>query len=260
MVASFDFVLVLIAAFGAGCIDAMVGGGGLIQVPALFGVYPNVAPPILLGTSKFAGFFGTSSAVLRFRGKVAIPWRELLPLGIGILLTGGLGAWTATRVPPDVFRPLVPVLLVAVLIYLLRRKDLGGAHVPRAFGGRHHAFGAGLIAAIGFYDGFFGPGTGSFLMFVFVRIYGFDFLHAAASARVLNVATNGAALTYFALHGYVMWQVGLGMAICNIAGAMLGARLALRGGSLFVRKVFIGVVTLLILRTAWVAIAPAIPP
>jgi uncharacterized protein len=257
MVASLDIVLVLIAAFGAGCIDAMVGGGGLIQVPALFGVYPNAAPPILLGTSKFAGFFGTSSAVLRFAGKVAIPWRELLPLGIGVLVTGGLGAFTATLVPPDIFRPLVPILLVAVLMYLLRRKDLGGEHVPRPFGGRHHTLGGALIAAIGFYDGFFGPGTGSFLMFVFVRIYGFDFLHAAASARVLNVATNGAALTYFAWHGYVLWQVGLGMAICNIAGAMLGARLALRGGSAFVRKVFIVVVTLLILRTAWVALAPA---
>jgi uncharacterized protein len=251
---SFEIVMVLIAAFAAGCIDAMVGGGGLIQVPALFGVFPNAAPPLLLGTSKFAGFFGTASAIFRFAGKVAIPWRALLPLGVCVLVTGGLGALTATLVPPDVFRPLVPLLLVAVLIYLLRRKDLGGEHAPRAFGGRHHVFGALIIAAIGFYDGFFGPGTGSFLMFVFVRIYGFDFLHAAASARVLNVATNGAALGYFSLHGYVMWQVGLGMAICNIAGAIIGARLALRGGSSFVRKVFIAVVTLLILRTAWVAI------
>ncbi len=255
MFGSFDLVLVLIAAFGAGLVDAMVGGGGLIQLPALFGVYPNTAPPVLLGTSKFAGFFGTSSAVLRFAGKVAIPWRALLPLGVVVLITGGLGALTATLVPPAVFRPLVPILLVAVLIYLLRRKDLGGDHAPRAFSGRHHVLGAIVIAAIGFYDGFFGPGTGSFLMFVFVRIYGFDFLHAAASARVLNVATNGAALVYFGINGYVLWQVGLGMAICNIAGAIVGARLALRGGSAFVRKVFIAVVTLLILRTAWVAIA-----
>src|SRR5688500_16306984 len=220
MLGSLDFVLVLIAAFTAGLIDAMVGGGGLIQVPALFGVYPNAAPPALLGTSKFAGFFGTSSAVLRFAGKVAVPWRSLAPLAIAVMITGGLGALTATQVPPDVFRPLVPILLIAVLIYLLRRKDLGGEHAPRDFGGRHHVLGALIIAAIGFYDGFFGPGTGSFLMFVFVRIYGFDFLHAAASARVLNVATNGAALVYFGLNGYVLWQIGLGMAICNIAGAM----------------------------------------
>jgi len=254
MFGSFDLVLVLLAAFSAGLIDAMVGGGGLIQLPALFGVYPNAAPPALLGTSKFAGFFGTASAVVRFARKVAIPWRALLPLALTVLVTGGLGALTATSVPPDVFRPLVPILLVAVLIYLLRRKDLGGEHAPREFGGRHHWLGATLIAAIGFYDGFFGPGTGSFLMFVFVRIYGFDFLHAAASARVLNVATNGAALVYFAINGYVLWQIGLGMAVCNIAGATIGTRLALRGGSTFVRKVFIVVVTLLILRTAWVAV------
>lgn len=253
MFGSPDVLFVLIAAFAAGLIDAMVGGGGLIQLPALFGVYPNTAPPALLGTSKFAGFFGTASAIARFAGKVAIPWRALLPLGVVVMITGGLGALAATAVPPEVFRPLVPLLLVAVLIYLLRRKDLGSAHALRGFDGRHHALGAFVLAAIGFYDGFFGPGTGSFLMFVFVRIYGFDFLHAAASARVLNVATNGAALVYFGVHGFVIWQIGLGMAICNILGALVGARLALRGGSAFVRKVFIAVVSLLILRTAWVA-------
>lgn len=255
MLGSFDLIVVLTAAFGAGCIDAMVGGGGLIQLPALFATYPNMSPPVLLGTSKFAGVFGTSSAVLRFAGKVAIPWRQLFPLAVCVLITGGLGALTATVVAPEVFRPLVPVLLIAVLIYLLRRRDFGGEHAPRPFGGRRHVLGASVIAAIGFYDGFFGPGTGSFLMFVLVRVYGFDFLHAAASARVLNVATNGAALAYFGLNGYVLWQVGLAMAACNIAGATLGTRLALRGGSTFVRKVFVVVVTLLILRTAWVAIA-----
>jgi uncharacterized protein len=253
---SIELVLVLIAAFGAGCIDAMVGGGGLIQVPALFSVFPSTSPPVLLGTSKFAGFFGTSSAVVRFAGKVPIPWRALTPLAALVLVTGALGAWLATQVPPAVFRPLVPILLVGVLTYLLRRKDLGAAHVPKEFAGSHHVLGAILIGLIGFYDGFFGPGTGSFLMFVFVRLYGFDFLHAAASARVLNVATNGAALIYFGSHGYVLWQIGLGMAVCNMAGALLGTRLALRGGSTFVRKIFIVVVTLLILRTAWVAIAP----
>jgi uncharacterized membrane protein YfcA len=246
-----DLITVLIAAFGAGLIDAMVGGGGLIQLPALFGVYPTTEPAILLGTSKFAGIFGTTSAVMRFAGKVAIPWRALLPLAASVLVTSLFGAFVATKVPAAVFRPLVPVLLIAVLVYLLRRKDLGGVHAPREFAGSHHVSGALLIAGIGFYDGFFGPGAGSFLMFVFVRFYGYDFLHAAASARVLNVATNLAALSYFAAHGYVLWHVGLGMAMCNVAGAMVGTRLALRGGSAFVRKVFIVVVSALILRTAW---------
>src|SRR5262245_53496495 len=181
----------------------MVGGGGLIQLPALFGIYPQTAPPFLLGTSKFSGIFGTASAVLRFARKVHIPWRSLLSLAAAVLLTSAAGAFVASRVAPEIFRPLVPLMLVAVLIYLIRRKDLGAEHAPRGFSGKHHLYGAMLIAAIGFYDGFFGPGTGSFLMFVFVRFYGNDFLHAAASARVLNVATNGAALLYFAAHGYV---------------------------------------------------------
>jgi uncharacterized membrane protein YfcA len=249
-----DLLLVLLAAFGAGCIDAMVGGGGLIQTPALFGVYPNAAPSLLLGTSKFAGIFGTSNAVLRFARQVSIPWRALLPLAVLVLLTGLAGAYTATRVPPALFRPLVPILLVSVLAYLVWRKDLGGEHRPREFAGTHHVVAAMLLAVIGFYDGFFGPGTGSFLMFVFVRFYGYDFLNAAGCARVLNVATNAAALLYFSLNGYVLWQIGFGMAVCNVAGSMLGTQLAFRGGSRFVRKVFIAVVSALILRTAWVAI------
>lgn len=249
-----DLIIVLIAAFSAGLIDAMVGGGGLIQLPALFGVYPAMAPPYLLGTSKFAGIFGTISAVLRFARKVTIPWRALLPLALSVLVTSLLGAFVATRVPASLFRPLVPLMLICVLIYLLYHKDLGTAHAPREFSRRQHVYGALLIAGIGFYDGFFGPGTGSFLMFLFVRFYGYDFLHAAASARVINVATNSTALLYFAAHGYVLWHVGIGMAICNVVGALVGTRLVLRGGSTFVRKVFIVVVSALILRTAWTAV------
>lgn len=249
-----DLAIVLIAAFAAGLIDAMAGGGGLIQLPALFAVYPTHPPPMLLGTSKFAGIFGTASAVLRYAKSVTIPWRALAPLAVLVLATSLGGAKLATIVSPDVFRPLVPIMLLTVLIYMLRRKDLGGAHAPKAFAGDHHIAGAVVIGAIGLYDGFFGPGTGSFLMLVFVRFYGFDFLHAGASARALNVAANGAALAYFASRGFVLWYVGAGMALCNVAGALVGARLALRGGSALVRKVFIVVVGALILRTAWTAL------
>ncbi len=253
--ASFDLALVLIAAFGAGLIDAMVGGGGLVQLPALFAFYPNVAPPTLLGTSKLAGIFGTASAVWRYAARVRIPWRALNPLAIYVLFASLVGALLATRVPAEIFRPLVPIMLGAVLIYTLWRKNLGADHAPREFSGRHHLVGAIAIVAIGFYDGFFGPGTGSFLMLVFVRCYGYDFLHAGASARVLNVATNAAALFYFASRGHVLWHIGAAMAVCNVAGSITGTRLALKGGSELVRRVFIVVVSLLILRTAWVAVA-----
>jgi uncharacterized membrane protein YfcA len=251
---SFDLVLVLGAAFVAGLIDAMVGGGGLIQIPALFAVYPNVPPATLLGTSKLGGLFGTIRAVARDAQKVVIPWRALLPMALVALVMSVGGAWLARVVAPEVFRPLVPVMLLAVLIYVVWRKDLGGQHAPRAFSGSHHIVGAALIAVIGLYDGFFGPGTGSLLIFIFVRCYGYDFLHAGAAARAINVATNAAALSYFASHGLVLWHIGALMAVCNIVGATIGARLALRGGSGFVRQAFIVIVSLLILRTAWTAI------
>jgi uncharacterized protein len=250
---SLDLILILFAAFSAGCIDAIVGGGGLIQTPALFSIYPDSAPSTLLGTSKFAAVFGTGNAAWRYSYKVQIPWRALLPLAALALFTSALGAVVATLVPPRIFRPLVPVLLLGVLIYILRNKSMGDAHQPRVFQRQHHVWAALLIGAIGFYDGFFGPGTGSLLMFVFVRLYGYDFLNAAASARVLNVATNIAALVYFGSHGYVLWHIAMGMAIANIAGSMLGTRFALRGGSSFVRKIFIVVVSALILRTLWQA-------
>lgn len=251
---SVDLILILFAAFSAGCIDAIVGGGGLIQTPALFTLYPNVAPATLLGTGKLAGIAGTSNAAWRYSRKLQIPWRVLAPLVLLVLLMSAAGALVATLVPPRIFRPLVPVLLLAVLIYILRNKSLGDTHQPRVFQREHHVWSALLIGAIGFYDGFFGPGTGSFLMFVFVRLYGYDFLNAAASARVLNVATNFAALMYFSAQGHVLWQLGFGMALANIAGSILGTRLALRGGSGFVRKIFIVVVSALILRTLWQAL------
>src|SRR4051795_944808 len=121
----FDIGIVLLAAFGAGCIDAMVGGGGLIQLPALFAVFPNSAPPYLLGTSKFAGIFGTASAVARFASKVHIPWRSLAPLTLLVLIASVSGALLATIVAPDVFRPLVPLMLAAMLLYMLFRPNLG---------------------------------------------------------------------------------------------------------------------------------------
>jgi uncharacterized membrane protein YfcA len=248
-----DIAMVLLAAFGAGCIDAMVGGGGLIQLPALFAVFPNSAPPYLLGTSKFAGIFGTASAVARFAAKVHIPWRSLAPLTLLVLIASVSGALLATVVAPDVFRPLVPLMLAAMLLYMLFRPNLGTEHIPKHFSGSHHVLATALIVAIGFYDGFFGPGTGSLLMFVFVRFYGFDYLHASACARVLNVATNAAALVYFAAHGYVYWVLGIAMAVCNVAGATVGTRMALRGGSTLVRRIFLVVVSVLIVRTAWTA-------
>ncbi|MBL8199210.1 MAG: TSUP family transporter, partial [Chromatiales bacterium] len=152
-----DLPLVVLAAFGAGLVDAMVGGGGLIQLPALLTAYPSTPPAVLLGTNKFASIFGTGSAVLRFARGVRIPWKMLLPL-LPVVFLGALGgARVATLVPPAVFRPLVPVMLAVVLVYMLWHKDLGTNHAPLAITRRRAVAAAVLLGGVGFYDGFFGP-------------------------------------------------------------------------------------------------------
>jgi len=242
-----EIPFVLAAAFGAGLIDAMAGGGGLIQVPALFAAYPDTPHTTLLGTGKLAGFAGTASASVRYARHVRMDWRFIGAASLGAFGCALVGAWIATRFPPAQFRALVPLLLTAVLVYTLVHRNLGEVHAPR--GGL--ALAAASAGAIGLYDGFFGPGTGSFLVFLFIRVFGLDFLHASASAKVVNCAANVAALLLFGLTVPLMWLLGLGMAIANVLGAQVGSHLAIRGGSGFVRKVFLAVVTCLIAKTAW---------
>jgi uncharacterized membrane protein YfcA len=246
---------VLVAAFGAGVVDAMVGGGGLIMVPALFAAFPRELPASVLGTGKIAGIFGTATAVARYARSVRIQWRLLLPAAGLALISSIVGAHIVTRVPVQTFRPLVPMLLSIVAVYTFMHRDFGERHAPRAMTGGRWWLAVCMIVAIGFYDGFFGPGTGSFFMFMFVRVFGFDFLNAAASARLMNVATNGAALVLFASRVELFWMYGLSMAVCNVAGSLLGTRLALKQGARFVRVVFLVVVATLIAKTAWDAVS-----
>jgi hypothetical protein len=245
---------VLCAAFFAGFVDAIVGGGGLIQLPALFAGYPVSEPAVLLGTNKLGSICGTSGAVLRYLRVVRIPWRVLLPAAAVAFLAALLGASLVSAVPAALFRPLVPIMLTVVLIYVLRHKDLGARHAPIAFSRRRGCFALAAIFGIGLYDGFFGPGTGSFLMLLFIRLYGFDFLHASAGARTINVATNAGALVFFGILGEIHWGLGMALGACNAAGSVLGAHTAVRHGSKFVRGVFIAIVVALIGKTgidAW---------
>jgi len=245
------FAGLLVAAFLSGGIDAMVGGGGLIQVPALFAALTDSRPATVLATSKLAGLLGTASAATRYVRTVRLPWPTLLPPIAAAFLASLAGAMTVSHVSPAFFRPLVPVMLSIVLLYTLLRRNLGEVHAPLTLDRRAHVIGTLLVAAIGYYDGFFGPGAGSFLMVLFIRYYGFDFLHAAAAARVVNVATNATALCWFTLHDPPLWSLGLTMAAANIAGAQMGARLALSGGVRLVRVVFVVVVAALIVKTGW---------
>jgi uncharacterized membrane protein YfcA len=246
--------VVLCAAFFAGFVDAIVGGGGLIQLPALLAGYPGTAPPVLLGTGKVGSICGTTSAVMRYMRVVRIPWRVLLPGAAVAFLAALAGASLVSAVSPALYRPLVPVMLTVVLAYVLWHKDLGARHAPIAFSRRRSYVALAAIAGIGLYDGFFGPGTGSFLMLLFIRLYGFDFLHASAGARTINVATNAGALLFFGIHGEIHWGFGIALGTCSAAGSVLGAHTAIRHGSKFVRVVFIAIVTTLIVKTgvdAW---------
>lgn len=246
-----DLLTVALASLLAGFVDAVVGGGGLVLIPALFSVFPTAAPATLFGTNKGASIWGTAWATVQYARRVNLNWRALLPAA-GLALVGSFaGAWTVTLVSPDGLRKALPLILLAVLIYTLARKDLGRHHAPR-FNGLQETMVAGAVGlVIGFYDGFFGPGTGSFFVFLFVRLLGYDFLHASATAKLMNTATNGAALLLFAFKGHVWWQIAAVMAVANVLGSLVGTRMALARGAGFVRGMFVFVVSALILKTGW---------
>jgi uncharacterized membrane protein YfcA len=242
-----DWFILAPAAFFAGMVDAVVGGGGLIQIPVLLSAFPQTGIPTLFGTNKVSSIAGTGASLWRYARAVRIPWRLVLPATAAALLGAWLGAAVVAWIPREAMRPLVVVMMLAVAIYTFLRKNLGHVetHEPRP-GDLWRGGLFGLV--IGFYDGFFGPGTGSFLIFGFVRLFGLDFVRASASAKVINFATNLSAIGFFASHGPILWAVGLTMAACNLAGAWVGTHLALKHGAGFIRKAFLGVVTVLIVK------------
>ncbi len=239
------------AAFLAGLVDAVVGGGGLIQIPALFSVVPGASPATLFGTNKLSAIFGTASAAWRYARRIDIPWTAVLPLAASALASSYLGAMTVTLLPKAWLRPLMLALLVVMTAYTFVKKDLGIGDRYRRRGLREFLLALFFGGLIGFYDGFFGPGTGSFLIFMFVRFFGLDFLRASASAKIVNVGTNLSALAFFGFHADVMIATGLAMAVFNVAGAVTGSHLALRHGAGMVRGVFLLASCALILKFSW---------
>lgn len=246
-----EWLLVAAASLLAGFVDSIVGGGGLILVPVLFAAFPAAPAATLLGTNKSAGIWGTAAAAVQFARRVDLPWRALMPAAA--LAFGGsfAGAWAVTLVPVDFLRKLLPLILLGLLLYTVARKEMGLHHAPRLQGRREAAAAGAIGLLVGLYDGFFGPGAGSFFIFLFVRWLGYDFLHASASAKLLNVTTNLGALLLFGLKGHIWWHYAAVMAVANVAGSLIGARVALRHGAGFVRGVFILVVAALICRTGY---------
>ena len=246
-----DWFVITLASGLAGFVDAIGGGGGLVLLPALFATFATAAPATLMGTNKGAAIWGTAIASWQYSQRVQLRWPTLLPAALAGFVGAFAGAWAVTVLSPDFLRKLLPLVLLAVLAYTLVKKDLGQHHAPR-LAPRAEWLTASLIgASLGFYDGFFGPGTGSFLVFLLVRVLGYDFLNASASAKVLNVATNIAALILFALKGHVWWHLALPLAVANVLGSLLGTWMALRHGAGFVRGIFLAVVSALILKTGY---------
>ena len=246
-----ELVVLSLASLFAGFVDAVGGGGGLVLVPALFGVFPGAAPATLFGTNKAASVWGTGWATWQYASRVQMPWASLWPAALAALVGSGAGAWCVTVADPTLLRRALPFVLLAVLIYTLARRNLGREHAPRYQGRTQAAVASAIAFALGVYDGFFGPGTGSLLVFLFVRLLGFDFLHASASAKLLNTVTNASALLLFAYKGHVWWHLAALMAVANVIGSLIGTRMALRHGAPFVRAVFVCVVALLIVKTVW---------
>jgi uncharacterized membrane protein YfcA len=246
-----ELIFVTCASLLAGFVDSIVGGGGLILVPALFAAFPTTHPATLFGINKGASICGTAVATVQYAKRVDMRWAALLPAALVGFAGSFAGAWLVTEISPQFLRKVLPVVLLGVLVYTLAKKELGRHHAPR-FSGRTETLAACCIGLVlGFYDGFFGPGTGSFFVFLFVRWLGYDFLNASASAKLLNTATNLAALLLFAYKGHVWWHFALTMAIANVLGSLLGTHMALKHGAAFVRVVFIFVVSALILKTGY---------
>ncbi len=242
--------------FLAGLIDSIVGGGGLIQVPALLVALPGVPIPMVFGTNKLASICGTGTAVLRYRRSVGIRWARALPPAAMAFACSWLGARSVHFINPAVLRPLVLLLLVSVAVYTIFQRGFGERTTERPFRERDVFSSLAIGAVIGFYDGFFGPGTGSFLIFLFIGVLGLSFLEASAEAKVVNFSTNLAALVYFVASGNVLYALALPMGACNILGAVVGSKLAVDRGNHFIRGLFLVVITLVIGRYAWDTLQP----
>ncbi len=249
---SIEVLMFLALASGfAGFVDAMAGGGGLIQLPALLIGLPNKELPLILGTNKVPSIFGTAAAARNYFKNI----KPDIPLTVSMMGPAFIGSITgaafAATVPKDFFKPFIVFLLITVAIYTWRKPALGMNENLKFTHKKRLLFVALIGLLIGFYDGIFGPGTGTFLVFFLVSGIGYAFLKASATAKLVNIATNAGAILSFQLTGHIWWQLGLLLALANVLGAVIGSRLAIKGGSPLVRKVFLAVTFLLITRVAW---------
>lgn len=244
-------VSLIVLSFTAGFIDAIVGGGGLIQAPALLIALPNTPLATIFGTNKIASLAGTATAAVHYAKRIKFNYKVLLAISLAAGLASFLGARLVSHLNANALKPVILIILIAIAIYTFFKKDLGAVETKKLSLKKQLLFGSLIGAAVGFYDGFFGPGAGSFLILGFVVVLGFEFIQASAYAKVINCITNLTALFVFIKQGNYLLELALLLAVCNMSGNLLGTKLALKRGNSFVRNVFLFVVSLLIVRYAY---------
>ncbi len=235
----------------AGFIDSVAGGGGLIQLPTLLINLPYSPLPALFGTNKIAALAGTSVAAYQYSKRVKYDIVILTIISAIAFLASNLGARSLSVINPDTLRPLILVILIIIAIYTFLKKDLGSVRTKELSRIKLIFFGSVIGFIVGFYDGFFGPGTGNFLVLGFVIILGFEFVMASAYSKIVNSVTNISALMVFVSQGNYYLGLAIMMALCNIIGSIAGSRMALRRGNSFVRIVFLVIVIIMILRYSY---------
>lgn len=243
-------ILVIVAGFAAGWVDAVVGGGGLIQLPVML-MIPGITPVQALATNKMGSIFGTTTSAVTYYRRVGPDLKTAIPMAVVALGGSFGGAVLAAHLPQSVFKPIIVAALIAVAIFTALKPNVGELTALRHTGHRHYVLACIIGAVIGFYDGLIGPGTGSFLIIALVTLMGYAFLEASAKAKIVNMATNVGALLFFLPHGSLLWGVGLLLGGANMAGGYLGARTAVRQGSGFIRIVFLLVVGVLIVKLGY---------
>lgn len=248
---TYIIILLCIASFFAGFVDAIVGGGGLIQTPVALILLPNYAVSSILGSLKIPAFSGTSFAAYQYLKKVQMNWKLLFIMAVFAFCSAFLGSTLLTKVSNDFMKPLLLVILTLIAIYTFKKKNFG-QHQEKEFSEKKQILFAIIISiCIGFYDGFIGPGTGSFLVLAFVSVLGFDFLHASANAKMVNLATNFGSICLFVLKGKMIWAIAIPMAFCNAFGGWVGAKIAISKGNGFIRIFFLIVVIGTLIRFSY---------
>lgn len=245
-------VILCIFAFVAGFVDAVAGGGGLIQLPAMFILQPHLSLVQTLATNKTASFAGTSVAVVRYIKKVTIDWQHLSPAIISALVASFAGALLVSFVHKEQFMPFIICALILVLAYTILKSQLGLHHAVKPLTRtRYFVYAIGTGGVLGLYEGLIGPGTGSFLLFAFITLFGYDFLHASANAKIINLTASSGALIFFIAKGFVIWSIAIPVALCNMLGGYVGAHVAIKKGSGFIRIFFIIMALALIIKLSY---------